>query len=266
MIIEHVKPSGWVDTAEPGLIQPSEVAGLVHVVTLEPGDIALLTGPAGPQGPQGLQGVPGSGAGDPVPGPQGDTGPAGPQGLKGDTGDTGPAGPQGLKGDTGDTGPAGPLGLKGDTGDTGPAGPQGLKGDTGDTGPAGPLGLKGNTGPAGPAGLNGVLNDFVVDFGPVNVSGPAVWFVDHGLPQVPRFVVPELVCLVGNSGYSVGEVLEPGGLWTGTGQMYSGQIYKGPQKVGVVGYVGYTFVIWDKAGGAATMGGVNWKLRYRIIP
>ena len=94
MLVVHVKPEGWADTEEAGVIQPSEVAGLVHQVVLEEGDFV-----------------------------QGPPGPAGPQGLKGDTGAVGPAGPQGLKGDTGAAGPAGPRGLKGDTGATGPAGP-----------------------------------------------------------------------------------------------------------------------------------------------
>ena len=69
MIITHEKPAHWVDTAEDDLIQPSEVAGLVHVLTLEPGDLL--------QGPQGVKG---------------DTGLQGPQGIKGDTGLTGAQG------------------------------------------------------------------------------------------------------------------------------------------------------------------------------
>ena len=99
MIVEHVLPVGWVDTGEAGKIQPSEVAGMAHTVSLDPEDIELLRGPAGPQGPQGL------------PGADGATGPQGPQGLKGDTGATGPQGPQGVKGDTGATGPQGPAGV-----------------------------------------------------------------------------------------------------------------------------------------------------------
>ena len=113
MIVSHVKPESWVDTGEAGKIQPSEVAGLAHVVSLEPEDVELLRGPQGPQGPQGLKGDTGD---------TGDTGATGPQG---------PQGPQGLKGDTGDTG---------DTGPQGPQGPQGLKGDTGAKGPQGPQG------------------------------------------------------------------------------------------------------------------------------
>lgn len=66
MIVTHVKPESWVDTNEVDVIQPSGVAGLVHVVELEAGD--LLQGPAGPAGPQGVQGL---------------------QGLKGDTGAAG---------------------------------------------------------------------------------------------------------------------------------------------------------------------------------
>ena len=92
MIVSHVKPESWVDTGEAGKIQPSEVAGLAHVVRLSPEDVELLRGP---------QGLPGA---DGAPGAQG------PQGLKGDAGATGPQGPQGLKGDTGATGPQGPQG------------------------------------------------------------------------------------------------------------------------------------------------------------
>lgn len=75
MIVSHVKPEGWVDTGEAGKIQPSEVAGLVHSVSLEAADIELLRGPQGPQG------------------------------LKGDTGATGPQGPQGVQGAAGQSGP-----------------------------------------------------------------------------------------------------------------------------------------------------------------
>ena len=68
MLVTHVKPGSWVDTAETGVIQPSHVAELVHQVVFEAGD--LLEGPPGPQGPQGIQGEPGpagpagSGSGD----------------------------------------------------------------------------------------------------------------------------------------------------------------------------------------------------------
>ena len=48
MIVSHVKPESWVDTGEAGKIQPSEVAGLVHAVSLEAADIELLRGPQGP--------------------------------------------------------------------------------------------------------------------------------------------------------------------------------------------------------------------------
>jgi hypothetical protein len=148
MIVTHEKPLGWVDTGEVGLIQPSEVVELVHVMTLEAGDVELLRGPAGARG---------------------DTGPAGPQGLKGDTGAAGAVGvqgPQGLKGDTGDTGPQGAAGAvgaqgpQGVPGAVGAQGPQGLKGDTGDTGPQGAAGAVGAQGPqgvpggVGPAGVS----------------------------------------------------------------------------------------------------------------
>lgn len=116
MIVSHVKPQSWVDTGEEGKIQPSEVAGLVHVVSLEAADIELLRGPQGtqgepgPMGPQGPQGLPGA---DGAPGQQGEPGPMGPQGLPGADGAPGPQGPQGLKGDTGATGPQGPQGPQG---------------------------------------------------------------------------------------------------------------------------------------------------------
>ena len=48
MQVTHVKPGSWVDTGEAGKIQPSEVAGMAHVVSLEPEDIELLRGPVGP--------------------------------------------------------------------------------------------------------------------------------------------------------------------------------------------------------------------------
>lgn len=72
MIVSHELPAGWVDTGEADKIQPSAVAGLVHVVTLEPEDVELLRGPAGLQGPEG---------------------PAGPAGDQGPAGQAGPAGP-----------------------------------------------------------------------------------------------------------------------------------------------------------------------------
>ena len=92
MIVSHVKPVDWVDTVEAGKIQPSAVAELVHVVTLEAADVETLRGP---------QGLPGA---DGAPGVQG------PQGVKGDTGLAGAQGPQGLKGDAGAQGAQGPAG------------------------------------------------------------------------------------------------------------------------------------------------------------
>ncbi|KXB31727.1 hypothetical protein AT959_05055 [Dechloromonas denitrificans] len=74
MIVTHIKPVGWVDTEEDGVIQPSEVAELVHLVTLEPEDIELLRGPAGPAGIDGEPGV--AGAAGAV-GPQGPVGAVG---------------------------------------------------------------------------------------------------------------------------------------------------------------------------------------------
>ena len=99
MKIRHEKPVDWVDTSEQGVIQPSHVAGLEHVIEIEPGDFV--------QGPQGVKG---------------DAGAVGPQGVKGDTG---AVGPQGIKGDTG---AVGPQGVKGDTGAVGPQGGPGPQG------------------------------------------------------------------------------------------------------------------------------------------
>jgi microcystin-dependent protein len=110
VIVSHLKPESWVDTSEAGKIQPSEVAGLVHVVSLEAADIELLRGPQGPQG---------------LPGADGVQGPQGPQGLPGADGAPGPQGPQGLPGADGVQGPQGPQGLPGADGAPGPQGPQG---------------------------------------------------------------------------------------------------------------------------------------------
>ena len=84
MLVTHDLPLGWVDTAEVDKIQPSHVAGLVHVVTLEPGD--FIAGPVGPAGspgatgPAGADGLPGPAGADGLPGAQGVQGPAGPAG------------------------------------------------------------------------------------------------------------------------------------------------------------------------------------------
>ena len=75
MKIRHEKPGDWVDTSEQGVIQPSHVAGLEHVIEIEPGDFV--------QGPQGVKG---------------DAGAVGPQGVKGDTGAVGPQGGPGPQG------------------------------------------------------------------------------------------------------------------------------------------------------------------------
>lgn len=53
MNITHVKPDNWGDTDEEGVIQPSEVADLVHVVELSEEDIELLRGPKGDKGDAG---------------------------------------------------------------------------------------------------------------------------------------------------------------------------------------------------------------------
>lgn len=42
MKVRHVRPEGWVDTGEVGVIQPSDVAGLVHEVEFEPADLLPL--------------------------------------------------------------------------------------------------------------------------------------------------------------------------------------------------------------------------------
>ena len=75
MIVEHVAPIEWVDTVETGVIQPSHVAALPHLVTLEEQDLDALRGPAGPQGEAGATGQAGPA------GPQGETGPAGATGA-----------------------------------------------------------------------------------------------------------------------------------------------------------------------------------------
>jgi len=190
MIVSHVKPESWVDTGEAGKIQPSEVAGLVHSVSLEAADIELLRGPEGPQGPQGPQGEPGpvgpAGEGVGIPGPQGEPGPQGPQGLKGDTG---PQGPQGLKGDTGETGPQGPQGLKGDKGETGPQGPQGLKGDKGETGPQGPSGGVVNSAGVGAIAVIQVTSGLGA-FGLVTANGSNVSHVSGILAITSTVAVP----------------------------------------------------------------------------
>ena len=54
MRVVHVKPEGWADTEEAGVIQPSHVAGMVHQVELEEGD--LVQGPKGEPGPKGAPG------------------------------------------------------------------------------------------------------------------------------------------------------------------------------------------------------------------
>lgn len=42
MLVTHELPAGWVDTGEANRIQPSHVAGMVHVVGLGPGDLPAL--------------------------------------------------------------------------------------------------------------------------------------------------------------------------------------------------------------------------------
>lgn len=43
MLITHELPAGWVDTGEAGRIQPSHVAGMVHVAELEAADVAAIS-------------------------------------------------------------------------------------------------------------------------------------------------------------------------------------------------------------------------------
>ena len=164
MIVSHVKPESWVDTSEAGKIQPSEVAGLVHVVSLEAEDIELLRGPQGEPGPQGPQGEPGpqgpAGEGVGIPGPQGEPGPQGPQG---DTGADGAPGPQGPKGDPGADGAPGPQGPQGLPGADGAPGPQGQQGEPGADGAPGPQGPQG---PAG-GGVAGMVAFFAQSTPPV---------------------------------------------------------------------------------------------------
>ena len=210
MIVSHVKPESWVDTGEAGKIQPSEVAGLVHVVSLEAADIELLRGPEGPQG------------------------------LKGDTGATGPQGPQGLKGATGATGPQGPQGLKGDAGATGPQGPQG---------------------PQGPSGV--VFSTVAAP--QVNTGGWKQIRAAHGLAGVPSFVCFEMVCLSGDFGYVVGDVLEPGEQWNGSGAAVAFGVWKDGGEVGVYFAQGYFPFIRSRDGslwGLPTNG--KWAYRFRV--
>ena len=106
MIVTHEHPVGWVDTDEPGLVQPSKVSGLVHVVTLEEGDLL--------QGPQGVPGVDGAPGPQGLPGVDGAPGPQGPQGVPGADGAQGPQGlpgADGAQGVKGDIGAAGANGL-----------------------------------------------------------------------------------------------------------------------------------------------------------
>ncbi len=170
MIVSHVKPESWVDTGEAGKIQPSEVAGLAHVVSLSPEDVEILRGP---------QGLPGA---DGAPGPQG---PQGPQGLPGADGAPGPQGPQGLPGADGAPGPQGPQG------------PQGLPGADGAPGPQGPQGVQG---PAGPVGVGSAFAAMMqvdqvgmVSGVPIKVNAAGEVFDFGGCYEAPnaRFIAVE---------------------------------------------------------------------------
>ena len=66
MIVAHQAPPDWQDSGESGKIEPSDIAELVHVVTLEPSDIEALKGDKGDKGDPGepgAQGAPGAGGG-----------------------------------------------------------------------------------------------------------------------------------------------------------------------------------------------------------
>ena len=235
MIVSHVKPDGWVDTNEAGKIQPSEVAGLVHVVSLEAADIELLRGP---------QGWPGA---DGAPGPQG------PQGLPGADGAPGPQGPQGLPGADGAPGSQGP---QGEPGPVGPQGPQGLKGDAGATGA---------TGPQGPQGPVGVVFSTVAA-PQVNTGGWQKIRAEHGLAGVPSFVNFEMVCASADYGYEVGDVVEPKEQWDGSSQFASAiSVWKNGGMVGVCFAQGYFPLVrsrGDTSAGLPTNG--KWAYRFRV--
>ena len=115
MRVTHVKPESWIDTAEPGVIQPSDVAGLVHAVELEPADIELLRGAPGEKGEPG------------APGERGE------RGEKGEKGEPGAQGAQGVPGERGEKGEPGAPGTQGVPGE------RGEKGEKGEPGAAGVL-------------------------------------------------------------------------------------------------------------------------------
>ena len=256
MIVSHIKPAGWVDTDEVGLIQPSAVAGMDHVVTLEPEDIALLTGPAGPQGPQG---VPGVGAGDPVPGPQGPQGLPGADGAAGAVGAQGPQGLPGADGAAGAVGAQGPQGLPGADGAAGAVGPQGPRGLPGADGAAGAVG------PQGAAGVNAV--GFVeIDAGLLVDGGPGSFYVNHAFGVVPSFVVFELECVVPELGYSVGDRVQPYGVWNGGAGAYGLSIFKDAVRLGATGFSGYGVFVWGRDGVGGNLASVGkWRVKYRVL-
>ena len=230
MIITHEKPAHWVDTSEGDLIQPSEVAGLVHVLTLEPGDLL-----------------------------QGDKGDKGDQGPQGDKGDKGDQGPQGVKGDTGAAGATGAQGVKGNAGAAGATGAQGVKGNTGATGAQG---VKGDTGAAGAGGLGYVYTAESA----LNSASGAVVSVGHGLGVRPADAVLELVCVSAENGYSVGDAVDCCRAWSG-GTDYSLVVWRNSEAVGFTLPDGFYVGLPSKSTGVNTSLSVaKWTYRFRLVP
>lgn len=175
MLIQHQLPPGWEDTEEPGKIQPSAVVGLAHVLTMEPGDIEALRGPAGPQGPQGVPG------------------------------------------------------------EAGPAGPQ------------------------GPAGAALVSVD-------IAYGAAAVWRkAAHGLGRVPVVVAVDLVCLVDDAGYQVGDAVRLLAQWASGGSAAYPilGIFASQTEVGACVASGLVPVVSHKASGiAVSPAQYKWAFRF----
>lgn len=131
--------------------------------------------------------------------------------------ETGLRGPRGPKGDTGDIGPVGPQGEQGIPGDPGgPPGPEGPQGPQGEQGPQGDPGadstVPGPEGPQGPAGANGAN-------GADGADGVSLY---QGIADPDN--------LFGNDDDSYinstsGDLFKKiGGVWTLTGNIYTGAI------------------------------------------